>query len=117
MQDTHSISAGLDYIGIGPILAYLHDLGRIRFAAATDRQVIDAFKITLRDEGIIPALESTHAIARVIEEAAQLAQDDKVLINLSGRGDKDIFTIADALEDDKWRDFIIKKATSYQQSN
>ena len=113
MQDTHSISAGLDYIGVGPILAYLHDLGRIRFTAATDSQVIDAFKITLRDEGIIPALESTHAIARVIEEAAQLDQDDKVLINLSGRGDKDIFTIADALEDDKWRDFIKKKATSY----
>ena len=113
MQDTHSISAGLDYIGVGPILAYLHDLGRIRFTAATDSQVIDAFKITLRDEGIIPALESTHAIARVIEEAGQLDRDDKVLINLSGRGDKDIFTIADALEDDKWRDFIKKKATSY----
>ena len=114
MRDTHSISAGLDYIGVGPILAYLHDLKRIRFAAATDQEVIEAFKITVRDEGIIPALESSHAIARVISEAGQLGSDDKVLINLSGRGDKDIFTIADVLEDEKWQDFIKKKATSYK---
>lgn len=113
MRDTHSISAGLDYIGVGPILACLHDLGRIRFTAATDREVVEAFRVMVRDEGIIPALESTHAIARVITEAGQLGSDDKVLINLSGRGDKDIFTIADALEDEQWKDFIKKKATSY----
>lgn len=114
MQDTHSISAGLDYIGVGPILAYLHDLGRIRFSAATDQEVVEAFKLTVREEGIIPALESTHAIARAIEEAGQLAPDDKVLINLSGRGDKDIFTIADALADEKWQQFLIHKAAGYR---
>jgi len=114
MRDTHSISAGLDYIGVGPILAYLHDLGRIRFTAATDQEVIEAFKIMVRDEGIIPALESTHAIAGVIREASQLGSDDKVLINLSGRGDKDIFTIADALQDEQWKDFIKNKAKSYK---
>ncbi|OGT78240.1 MAG: tryptophan synthase subunit beta, partial [Gammaproteobacteria bacterium RIFCSPLOWO2_02_FULL_52_10] len=78
MQDTHSISAGLDYIGVGPILAYLHKQGRVRFAAATDQEVIDAFRITVKAEGIIPALESTHAIAQVLKEAAQLKRDDKV---------------------------------------
>ena len=113
MQDTHSISAGLDYIGVGPILAYLHKQGRVRFAAATDQEVIDAFRITVKAEGIIPALESTHAIAQVLKEAAQLKRDDKVLISLSGRGDKDIFTIAEALQDEKWREFLRHKTASY----
>jgi len=113
MQDTHSISAGLDYIGVGPILAYLHKQGRVRFAAATDQEVIDAFRITVKAEGIIPALESTHAIAQVLKEAGQLKRDDKVLISLSGRGDKDIFTIAEALQDEKWREFLRHKTASY----
>ena len=113
MQDTHSISAGLDYIGVGPILAYLHKQGRVRFAAATDQEVVDAFRITVKAEGIIPALESTHAIAQVLKEAAQLKRDDKVLISLSGRGDKDIFTIAEALQDEKWREFLRHKTASY----
>ncbi|MBF8270551.1 MAG: Tryptophan synthase beta chain, partial [Gammaproteobacteria bacterium] len=103
MQDTHSISAGLDYIGVGPILAYLHQQGRVRFAAATDQEVIDTFRTTVKSEGIIPALESTHAIAQALKEATRFNRDDKVLINLSGRGDKDIFTIAEALQDEKWR--------------
>ena len=114
MQDTHSISAGLDYIGVGPILAYLHDCGRIRFEAATDSEVIEAFRLTVRNEGVIPALESTHAIAQALKEAPNLGKDDVILINLSGRGDKDIFTIADALQDEKWRDFIRHKAGQYQ---
>jgi tryptophan synthase beta chain len=113
MQDTHSISAGLDYIGVGPILACLHDQGRIRFAAATDDEVIDAFKNTVRMEGIIPALESAHAIAQVIKEAPQLQRDDKVLVNLSGRGDKDIFTIAGALKDAGWLEFLRHKAAAH----
>ncbi|MBF8270600.1 MAG: tryptophan synthase, beta chain, partial [Gammaproteobacteria bacterium] len=113
MQDTHSISAGLDYIGVGPILAYLHQQGRVRFAAATDQEVIDAFRTTVKSEGIIPALESTHAIAQVLKEAGQLKRDDKVLINLSGRGDKDIFTIAEALQDEKWREFLRHKTANY----
>jgi len=113
MQDTHSISAGLDYIGIGPILAHLHKAGRVRFAAATDAEVVDAFKTTVKSEGIIPALESAHAIAQVFKESSQMHDSDVVLISLSGRGDKDIFTIADALEDEGWRNFIKDKAESY----
>ena len=110
MQDTHSISAGLDYIGVGPILAYLHDRGRVRFESATDQEVIAAFKTTVKNEGLIPALESSHAIARALQEAETADRDAIFLINLSGRGDKDIFTIADALGDERWRDFLRSKA-------
>lgn len=113
MQDTHSISAGLDYIGVGPILARLHQQGRVRFEAATDNEVIDAFRVLLKNEGIIPALESTHAVAQALKEAPQLNQTDNILINLSGRGDKDIFTIADALQDEKWKTYIKAKAEQY----
>ena len=97
---------------MGPILAYLHKQGRIRFAAATDQEVIDAFKLTVKTEGIIPALESCHAIAQMLKEAPQMQRDYKVLINLSGRGDKDIFTIAEALQDEKWRQFLRHKVAS-----
>ncbi|NIN36769.1 MAG: tryptophan synthase subunit beta, partial [Gammaproteobacteria bacterium] len=110
MKDTHSVSAGLDYIGVGPILSYLHQIGRIRFESATDAQVIDAFKLTVRNEGLIPALESTHAIAQAIKEASEIGSDELILINLSGRGDKDIFTIADALDDQQWKDFLKSQA-------
>ena len=113
MQDTHSISAGLDYIGIGPILAWLHQQGRVRFASATDEAVIEAFKLTLHAEGIIPALESAHAIAGLIQESGNIDKRQKILVNVSGRGDKDIFTIADALDDKAWQAFIKNKATSY----
>ncbi|MFQ5661179.1 MAG: tryptophan synthase subunit beta [Gammaproteobacteria bacterium] len=116
MQKTHSISAGLDYIGIGPILAYLHDKGRVRFTAATDREVLDAFRAVVQGEGIIPALESSHAFAQAMKEAPQLNQDDRILINVSGRGDKDIFTIADALDDAKWKEFLKHKANSLGSS-
>ena len=112
MRHTHSISAGLDYIGIGPILSYLHKEGRVRFEAATDKEVIEAFRTLVRKEGIIPALESSHAVAQALQEAAQMNRDEVVLINLSGRGDKDIFTIADALEDEKWYDFLCSKVES-----
>jgi tryptophan synthase beta chain len=115
MQDTHSISAGLDYIGIGPILAWLHQQGRVRFEAATDAEVIDAFRITVRSEGLIPALESAHAIARALREAPELERDDNILINLSGRGDKDIFTIAAALGDERWYEFLRKKVAQYDR--
>lgn len=106
MRDTHSISAGLDYIGIGPILAYLHQQQRVRFESATDADVVAAFRTTVRNEGLIPALESTHAIARALLEARQLSPQDAILINMSGRGDKDIFTIAAALGDERWYDFL-----------
>jgi len=114
MNDTHSVAAGLDYVGVSPILAHLHQTGRVRFEAATDREVLDALTLTVRKEGIIPALESSHAFAQAFKEAAQLRSDQRILINQSGRGDKDIFTIADALEDPSWREFIVHKAEGYR---
>jgi tryptophan synthase beta chain len=113
MQDTHSVSAGLDYIGVGPMLAYLHQRGRVRFESATDAEVVEALRITMRSEGIIPALESAHAFVAAFREASSLSSADAVLINQSGRGDKDIFTVADALGDEGWKDFIRQKAQEY----
>ena len=112
MKETHSVSAGLDYVGVGPILASLHQRGRVRFEAATDAEVLDAFRLTVKSEGLIPALESSHAFAQAYKEAPGRSKDDIILINMSGRGDKDIFTIADALQDAKWKAFIKKKAAS-----
>ncbi|MDC0947738.1 tryptophan synthase subunit beta [Gammaproteobacteria bacterium] len=116
MQHTHSVSAGLDYVGVSPILAHYHDSGQARFEAATDDEVIEALKLTVRKEGIIPALESSHAFAQAFKEAPTMGKDEVILINQSGRGDKDIFTIADALDDPKWRQFIIDKAESYKNA-
>jgi len=113
MQDTHSVAAGLDYVGVSPILAALWGEGKIRFEAATDREVLEAFTLTMEKEGLIPALESAHAFARAFKEAPELGADDIILINQSGRGDKDIFTVADAFSDQKWSNFIIKKAEEY----
>jgi tryptophan synthase beta chain len=114
MNETHSVAAGLDYVGVSPILAHLRETGRVRFEAATDREVIDALALTVRKEGIIPALESAHAFAQAFKEAPSLPKDAVILINQSGRGDKDIFTIADAFEDPSWRKFIIDKAEGYR---
>ncbi len=113
MQETHSISAGLDYVGVSPILADLHDQGKARFESATDDEVVAALKLTMRKEGIIPALESAHAFARAFKEAPTLSTEDAIIINQSGRGDKDIFTVADAVDDPKWKEFIIEKAREY----
>ena len=98
IQPTHSISAGLDYPGVGPEHALLHDLKRAEYTAATDDQALAAFHRLTRTEGIIPALESAHAVAAATEQAAQLPTDAVILVNLSGRGDKDINTVA-ILED------------------
>jgi tryptophan synthase beta chain len=114
MQDTHSVAAGLDYVGVSPILADLFERGRVRFEAATDQEVVDALKLTVRNEGLIPALESSHAFSQAYKEAPDMPADQIILINQSGRGDKDIFTIADAIGDPKWREFIIKKAEQYR---
>ena len=114
MKETHSVSAGLDYVGVSPILAHLRDSGRVRFEAATDKEVIEALALTIKSEGLIPALESSHAFATAFKEAPQLSSDDVLLINQSGRGDKDIFTVADAFDDPKWEQFIIDKAAQYQ---
>ncbi|MBL0713258.1 MAG: tryptophan synthase subunit beta, partial [Desulfosarcina sp.] len=113
MQETHSIAAGLDYVGVSPILAHLKETGRVRFEAATDREVVEAMRLTIRKEGLIPALESAHAFVQAFKEAPALSPADVLVINQSGRGDKDIFTVADALEDPGWREFIIRKAEQY----
>jgi len=95
--DAHSISAGLDYPGIGPEHAWLHDVKRVDYVAVTDRDALAAFQLCTRLEGIIPALESAHALAHVAELAPRLAKDNLVVVNLSGRGDKDIESVAKAL--------------------
>jgi tryptophan synthase beta chain len=114
MLDTHSVAAGLDYIGVSPILSHLRDTGRVRFEAATDEEVVSALALTVRREGLIPALESSHAFAGAFREAKALSPEDAIVINQSGRGDKDIFTVADAFRDPLWEDFIRRKAEGYK---
>jgi tryptophan synthase beta chain len=113
MKKTHSIAAGLDYVGVSPILAHLKETGRVRFEAATDKEVIEALSLTIKKEGLIPALESAHAFVQAFKEAPSLSKDQAIIINQSGRGDKDIFTVADAFKDPKWMEFIKKKAEEY----
>ena len=91
---THSISAGLDYPGVGPEHAWLKDLGRVEYVAADDDEALAAFHELTRVEGIIPALESAHAVAHAKKLAAEMGRDQHIVVNLSGRGDKDIFTVA-----------------------
>jgi len=113
MKETHSVAAGLDYVGVSPILASFAKNRRIRFEAATDRDVVDALSLTIQKEGLIPALESAHAFSQAFKEAPDMSPEDIILINQSGRGDKDIFTVADAFADPKWREFIKEKAEEY----
>ncbi|MEM9100083.1 MAG: tryptophan synthase subunit beta [Pseudomonadota bacterium] len=93
----HSISAGLDYPGIGPEHSWLHDMGRVEYVSVTDKEALDAFQLCCRTEGIIPALEPSHALAHVAKLAPELPEDHLLVMNMCGRGDKDIFTVADAL--------------------
>ncbi len=93
MRDTHSISAGLDYQAVGPEHAYLQELGRAQYVSATDREALESFRALARAEGILPALESSHAIAYAMKRAPKLKKDDILLVNLSGRGDKDLASI------------------------
>ena len=93
----HSISAGLDYPGIGPEHSYLHDMGRVQYVSITDKEALDAFKLCCEKEGIIPALEPSHALAYVKKVASKLPQDHIMVMNMCGRGDKDIFTVAENL--------------------
>jgi tryptophan synthase beta chain len=97
IADAHSISAGLDYPGIGPEHAWLHDMGRVQYISATDEEAIEAFQLCSRLEGIVPALETAHAIAKVMELAPLKAKDHLMVVNLSGRGDKDIPQVAEIL--------------------
>lgn len=117
MQDTESCAAGLDYVGVSPILAHLNDTKRVRFEAARDFEVVDTLKLVMMKEGIIPALESTHAFVQAVKEAPTMPKDSVILINQSGRGDKDIFTIADAIHDPKWEEFISAKHHQYEAKN
>jgi len=91
---THSVSAGLDYAAIGPEHAYYRDRKRIDFTYATDDEVLKAFKICCRTEGIIPALESTHAFVHVMKRAREMSSDQVIVMNMSGRGDKDVQQVA-----------------------
>ena len=95
--DAHSISAGLDYPGIGPEHSWLHETGRVKYVSVTDDEALEAFQLCAKLEGIIPALEPSHALAYVKKIAPTLPKDHLLLMNLCGRGDKDIFTVADAL--------------------
>ncbi|GAB4525788.1 MAG: tryptophan synthase subunit beta [Amphiplicatus sp.] len=97
IREAHSISAGLDYPGIGPEHAWLHETGRVKYVSATDREALEAFQLCAALEGIIPALEPAHALARAIEKAGEMDADQILLMNMCGRGDKDIFTVMDAL--------------------
>ncbi|MBT5926009.1 MAG: pyridoxal-phosphate dependent enzyme, partial [Verrucomicrobia bacterium] len=100
IQLTHSVSAGLDYAAVGPEHAWLNDQGRVDYGYATDDKALEAFMKLARLEGIIPALESSHAIAAVIEKAPQMSSDQIIIANLSGRGDKDVQQVADRLNMD-----------------
>ncbi|OEU63054.1 MAG: tryptophan synthase subunit beta [Desulfuromonadales bacterium C00003094] len=97
IKHAHSISAGLDYPGVGPEHAHLHEIGRAEYQAITDAEALDAFQVLTKLEGIIPALESAHAIAQVMKLAPTLRRDQLVVVCLSGRGDKDIHTVAEAM--------------------
>ena len=97
IHDTHSISAGLDYPGIGPEHAYLHSIGRVQYVSATDSEALDCFQLLCKTEGIIPALESAHGIAFACKLAKTMKPDQSIIVNLSGRGDKDINTVANFL--------------------
>ncbi|MBI5233884.1 MAG: tryptophan synthase subunit beta, partial [Deltaproteobacteria bacterium] len=97
IKDTHSISAGLDYPGVGPEHSYLHDTGRVAYTTITDKEALEGFKALALDEGIIPALESSHAVSFAMKAARKLSKDSIIIVNLSGRGDKDLDTVAKKL--------------------
>ena len=97
ITDAHSISAGLDYPGIGPEHAYLHDIGRVNYVSIKDNEALEAFQLCTKLEGIIPALEPSHALAYLPKLTKQMNRDNIIIMNMCGRGDKDIFTVADHL--------------------
>jgi tryptophan synthase beta chain len=92
--ETHSVSAGLDYPGVGPEHSWLKDIGRVEYVTADDEEALAAFRRLTRSEGILPALESSHAVAYAMKLAATMSPEQNIVVNLSGRGDKDIFTVA-----------------------
>lgn len=115
LGDTHSIAAGLDYVGVSPILAHLSQTGRVVPHSATDAEVTEAFKLLMKTEGIIPALESSHGLAGGFKRAQNMRPDQHLIINLSGRGDKDIFNIARAFPQPEWSGFLQREAARAQE--
>lgn len=111
---THSVAAGLDYIGIGPELAELHDSGRVEFVRSGDKEALEATGILAKAEGIIPALESAHAVAYGVKLAKKMKKSEKLVINVSGRGDKDLFTIAKHFAPKDFKEFLKRELTSYE---
>jgi tryptophan synthase beta chain len=97
INDAHSISAGLDYPGIGPEHSWLKEIGRVKYVSATDTEALNAFKVCSRLEGIIPALEPSHALAYLLKNSKNFSEKDLIIMNMCGRGDKDIFSISDRL--------------------
>jgi tryptophan synthase beta chain len=112
LRETSSVSAGLDYAGIGPEHAHLQKIGRVKYTNATDKEAISALKTVMKYEGMIPALESSHAWAEALKQAKKMNSNEILIVNQSGRGDKDIFIVADALADEKWFDFLKSKVNS-----
>ena len=113
LQPTHSISAGLDYPGIGPELAMLQQTGRVSYTSARDSQATDALDMLAKNEGIIPALESSHAVAEAIRLAPTLSTDTTIVVNLSGRGDKDLFILAEVFKDEAFYEFLQNEVQNY----
>lgn len=106
IQKTHSISAGLDYPGVGPEIAYLHDMKRLEMVSVTDQEALSAVQMLAKTEGIIPALESAHAVSYAIKLAPTLSKDKVIVVNVSGRGDKDLFILTKAFKDKKFYEFM-----------
>lgn len=116
VAETHSISAGLDYAGVGPLHAFLHDVGRVRYTSATDKEVLKAFTLLARNEGIFPALESAHGVAEAIRLAPTMPKTKSIVVNVSGRGDKDIFILAKHLADGSFTEFLQRYISEGSQS-
>ncbi len=114
---THSISAGLDYAGVGPELAYFHDLKRIQFSSASDKEALAAYDLLAKTEGIFPALESAHAVAEVIKKAPKMSKSQVIVVNISGRGDKDLFIVTRAFHDESFQQFLKTETEKPYENN
>ena len=115
IMPTHSIAAGLDYPGLGPELAHLHSIGRVTLESISDEGALAACRTLIEREGIIPALESAHAVAHAMKVAPKMSKKQVIIVNVSGRGDKDIFNFARAVNDIEFKKFLIEEAKRYEK--
>ncbi len=115
IAQTHSVAAGLDYPGMGPELAELYQDKRIELVCASDAEAINAFRITAKYEGIIPALESSHALAYAYKILPKLSKNKIVVVNVSGRGDKDLFTITRYMKNKEFKSFLSEEIKRYEK--